>query len=301
MSNLIDNSASVSAATTCYNDNLNPLSNIRKSYFLLSILVTISGILIILEEFIPYKDAIGGGLFTMGLTMAVEEYFKAREKCEHIAEVNERIAISNNLKMELTEARKEIDALRDPSRKKIVNALRLGNGFGGNHEQREYYRDYAEFFHVTNLYFDEASDRQKIKQEIANYLHDYEGVDVTAGFQLAIDLAILGIRGFYEGLPPKMNIFSTSLNLFKVKPGIIDSVDKYWDAWYARKGVPECSKLYFLLLWDYLANYNLGYSKVDFQQNTIGKIENLLIKGHELIDEPSFCREMESYYNLQRI
>lgn len=276
------------------------------------IIAVIGALILFFPEVIPYREAIGGGLFMLGITMVLEEVIKARDKEEHelevmrerelhVKEVDEERARQVQLQQSLDKANADLEKTRKdlsialddihmvkgPIYQQYIRALCVGFGHIMDPDTKTQWLFHAKKLEVDDLYIPENSfQNSKIFE---SRLEKNFGIATSFAFQMGSTCCTLSYFGIKRSKVSAMPIFRTILNMFNVKEEIISGVEKFYKTWFEKDGSPLGSKMYFLLIWIYLVDYEGGSSKVDFFQENIQRAESLLIEGHRKIDDPDFC------------
>ncbi|AGB02937.1 hypothetical protein [Methanoregula formicica] len=281
------------------------------------IIAVIGALILFFPETIPYREAIGGGLFMLGITMVLEEVIKARDKEEHELEVmrerelhekevNEERARQVQLQQSLDKAnadlektRKDLSIMHDdvhmvkePIYQQYIHALCVGFGHIMDPDTKTQWLFHAKKLEIDDLYIPENSfQNSKIFE---SRLEKKFGIATSFAFQMGSTCCKLSYFGIESSNTSTMPIFRTILNVFNVKEEIISGVEKFYKIWFEKGGSPLGSKMYFLLIWIYLVDYTGGSTNVDFFQEKIQSAESLLIWGHRKIDDPDFCSALKA-------
>ena len=282
------------------------------------IIIAIIGALILLfPETIPYREAIGGGLFMLGITMILEEIIKARDKEEHelevkverdlhINEVNEEKARQLQLqetldktnadliqtRKDLSTALDDIHMIRAPVYQQLANALGAGFGFWLVEGDKEKWFFCAKKLGVAPLYIAGEPSQEK-KNALERHIQLNNNLVTNFAFQLGCDICVLSSNGFTMNLPVSFPILETVMKTLNVRKEIRDGAHDFTVAWMGRSGKPEESKKYFLLLWLYLVDYEGGCCNIDFIEGDMKRIEKILIDGSHAIDQPGYCKAIQ--------
>ncbi len=241
----------------------------------------------------------------------------------------------DTVKDELEDARTSIEALGKPVRQRMISAMCIGFGFLWNDPLKNRWAWCAKEFGVEDLYtralrddyFDEAVKRVSIDPEMKEKLRRRGVVDERAWYIVTALIGDMNVRLQYFGEEVRTaftsgeQLFSLScfgfagigfsrfsasesemlpemrsmLALLKLKAQVIAGVERYWKEWYGRKGAPSGSKMYFLLLWIYISDYEFGHTALINLQPQVGEIEEFLSGAYKHVDEPDYvekCREL---------
>ena len=211
---------------------------------------------------------------------------------ELVAARAQNVSLQDQLKL----ANSQIDSLMEPSRARVVSALRLGFGSNLDQETKRLWLQDAEDLEITEFYL--APPGKDNSVEISEKLKRV-GTEVSEAYSLGSTLCLFAANGFEgENGPPGWLIqdtFVSALESFRVKDDVIQGVKEFIRQWYIKEGKPSGSRLYFLLLWLYLSDYEFGHSLVGYLQDEMKEIEKFISTGFKLIDSADFetaCRRL---------